>query len=135
MAQPQNSTNANALDDSSSESKDVVVYIVDLTKGRFIYMGSSIFEMTGYLPGFFVKNGFKALFEILGEEDFGRIKEKYATSLWKPRDFRSKRPEIISDVFRIKKKEDGIVLIENTIVILNYSEENIPKHKSQNELE
>ena len=127
MAQSHNSRYMDDLTDSSSESKDVVVYIVDLTKGRFIYMGSSIFEMTGYLPGFFVKNGFKAFFEILHEEDFARVKEKYINTLWRPRTETLEYSEVICDLFRINCKEGGKVWIENTMVILNYSSENAPK--------
>lgn len=113
---------------SFEEIKDVAIYIIDLSKGEFQYMGIPILELTGYLPFYFTKNGLAGLFQILDDKDFNRVKEKYATSFWESRDTNLTQPEILSDIFRIKRKDDdGISWIENTIVILNYTDELAPK--------
>ncbi len=127
MLKPQHSKKKRNSDYAVSQNQEVAVYIIDLTKGQFQYVGQPVFELTGYPPGYFIKKGFNAFFEILCEEDFGRIKEKYASYLWKPRDFKPSRPEVSSEAFRIERSEDGKVWIENTIVILNYTDDNIPK--------
>ncbi len=118
----------NGLTSSLKEINGVAVYLLNLTEGEINYMSLPILEITGYLPNFFTKKGFGALFEILSQKDFNRVKEKYSASLWAERESRFNKPEIINDVFRIKRKDtDELIWIENTIVILNYSEKNTPK--------
>ena len=112
---------------SFSDIKDVAVYMLDITQGKFLYMGQPVFQVTGQLPQFFAGKNLDVLFEIICDEDFSRIKEKYAGFLWKHREKLPRQPEITSDVFRILDGTNNICWIENTMVILNYSGEYQPQ--------